>query len=186
MDETVIVEVDDMYGPDAWGVMIEALADVFEVLVGDDRALEKSAEALEEPTGALGAGGEEELADALEAVADDDSGGVLPEPAGALDDEPMEDVPAEMLEDGPSDRFEEDDGTESVVAVIVDGFEAPSTEDGIADALVAGPFEEATGEEVGTEFCDAPETELAVPAPLIRRPPTMPPLFDGFPMALFI
>jgi len=36
MDETVIVEVDDMYGPDVWEVMIEALADVLEVLVGDD------------------------------------------------------------------------------------------------------------------------------------------------------
>ncbi|KAK3078338.1 hypothetical protein LTS18_007770 [Coniosporium uncinatum] len=164
MDETVIVEVDDMYGPDVW----------------------ESAGALEEPAGALEAGGEEELADALEAVADEDSGGVLLEPAEVVDDEAMEDVPAVMLEDGPSGRFDVDDGTESVFAVIVDGSEAPGMEDGTADALVAGPFEEATGEEDGTEFCDPPETEFAVPAPLTRRPPTTPPLFDGFPMAPFI
>jgi len=103
-----------------------------------------------------------------------------------VDDEAMEDVPAVMLEDGPSGRFDVDDGTESVFAVIVDGSEAPGMEDGTADALVAGPFEEATGEEDGTEFCDPPETEFAVPAPLTRRPPTTPPLFDGFPMAPFI
>jgi len=165
MEEIVMVDVENMYEPGVEEFMANTLAVVLKVLAEEDRALDDLAGTLDDPTAALEASREEELVNALEAVADEGPAAVLLEPARALDDKGIEDALIVMLEDGPPGRFDEDGGTDMVVETVIGGLEEGDTEDGAVDALVAGPLEEATGEDDGTELCDAPETELAGSAP---------------------